>query len=345
VNVRPKLTAAVLFMLVAGLAALLPAAVKASEPIEPPTLTVTAAPSTLTCGAVTTLTAKGSPPGAELTLSRKRAGEIEFTVVASAIADSGGEAQWKRTPPTSTVFRVAFADAATHGTASAEVSVGVRPKVTLAAASRKPLLENRYVRYTVKVRPAHPGATVQLARWTAGDWVAFKDVTLGDDSQATVRVLAGKPGRLIVRAEMAADVDHLSGRSPLWKVTVFDKRNPYGTPTRFPHLILVDLSKYKLYYHEHGNIVRVFDCVLGRPSLPTPRGHYKIYAKDPHMGGPYGPFRMRYLGLYAIHGTNEPWLLARFPRNYSHGCTRLANANITWLYSRVHVGTPVWNVP
>ena len=90
---------------------------------------------------------------------------------------------------------------------------------------------------------------------------------------------------------------------------------------------------------------RLFKCVLGRPSLPTPRGHFKIYAKDPDMSGPYGPFRMRYLGLYAIHGTNEPWLLDRYPRNYSHGCTRLSNTNITWLYSRVHVGTPVWNVP
>ena len=144
---------------------------------------------------------------------------------------------------------------------------------------------------------------------------------------------------------MAADVEHLAAHSLPWKATVYDRRNPYGVPTSYPHLILVDLSQYKLYYHEYGNVVRVFDCVLGRPSLPTPPGHYKIYAKDPHMGGPYGPFRMRYLGLYAIHGTNEPWLLDRFPRNYSHGCTRLANANITWLYSRVHVGTPVWNVP
>jgi lipoprotein-anchoring transpeptidase ErfK/SrfK len=342
VNVRRKLAAAVLFLLVVGLAALLPAVARAAEQ---PTLTLAAAPSALTCGATTTLTAQGSPPGAELTLSRKRAGETEFTVVAAAIADSDGDAQWKRTPGMSTVFQVAFTDAAAYGSASAEVSVGVRPRVTLAAAARKPLLEDRYVRYTVKVRPAHPGGTVQLTRRTAGGWVALQDVTLGDDSQATVRVLAGKPGRLVVRAEMPADADHLSGHSPLWRVTVYDKRNPYGTPTRLPHLILVDLSKYKLYYHEHGNIVRVFDCVLGRPSLPTPKGHYKIYAKDPHMGGPYGPFRMRYLGLYAIHGTNEPWLLDRFPRNYSHGCTRLANANITWLYSRVHVGTPVWNVP
>jgi len=92
-------------------------------------------------------------------------------------------------------------------------------------------------------------------------------------------------------------------------------------------------------------VVRVFDCVLGRPSLPTPRGHYRIYAKDAHMYGPYGPRRMRYLGAYAIHGTNEPWLLGRYPRNYSHGCTRLSNAHILWLFDRVPVGTPVWNVP
>jgi lipoprotein-anchoring transpeptidase ErfK/SrfK len=63
------------------------------------------------------------------------------------------------------------------------------------------------------------------------------------------------------------------------------------------------------------------------------------------MYGPYGPRRMRYLGAYAIHGTNEPWLLSRSPRNYSHGCTRLSNPHILWLFDRVHVGTPVWNVP
>jgi hypothetical protein len=63
------------------------------------------------------------------------------------------------------------------------------------------------------------------------------------------------------------------------------------------------------------------------------------------MSGPYGPRRMRYKGLFAIHGTDEPWLLSRFPRNYSHGCTRLSNAHIRWLFAHCPVGTPVWNVP
>ena len=110
------------------------------------------------------------------------------------------------------------------------------------------------------------------------------------------------------------------------------------------HIVVVDKSEYRLYYIEYGRIVRVFDCVLGKPSTPTPIGHYRIYAKDGHMYGPYGPRRMRYMGAYAIHGTNEPWLLSHSPRAYSHGCTRLSNTNIVWLFSRLHVGTPVWNV-
>jgi hypothetical protein len=339
---RPKLAVVCLVVLVVALAACLPAVARAASP---PTLTLSAAPSTLTFGDATELTAQGAPAGATLTLSRKLAGEPDFTVLDSVTADAGGAATWTRDPAQSATFRVDLAAGDTWAAASAEVAVGVRPRVKLATVARTPLLQDQRVRYTVTVRPAHPGATVQLRHWTAGGWATVKDLTLGAGSSAAVWLPAGSPGRLAVRAEMAADAEHLSGYSAPWRGKVYDRRNPYGVPTKYPHLILVDLSEYKLYYHEYGNVVRVFSCVLGRPSLPTPRGHFRIYAKDPHMGGPYGPFRMRYLGLYAIHGTNEPWLLDRHPRNYSHGCTRLANANITWLYSRVHVGTPVWNVP
>lgn len=342
-NVRSKLAvAAVLTLLVTMLAAGVPVAAGAAEQ---PVLALSAKPATLVCGATTTLGLSGAPAGATLTLSRKRAGETDFTVVGSAVADAAGRATWKRTPPQSAVFRVDFAGDGTLPAAWTEVSVGVRPRVTLTVEARKPVIENRYVRYTVRVRPAHPGATVRLVRRTADGWTVLRELTLGDDSRVKARVRAGTPGRLVVRAEMAADAGHLAGNSALWRTTVYDKRNPYGVPAKYSRLILVDLSQYRLYYHEYGNVIRVFDCVLGRPGLPTPKGRYKIYAKDPHMGGPYGPFRMRYLGLYAIHGTNEPWLLGRFPRNYSHGCTRLSNTNITWLYKRVKVGTPVWNVP
>jgi hypothetical protein len=342
VNARPKLVTVLLLLLVAVVAACLPAVARA---VEQPVLTLTAAPATLTFGEATKLTTRGAPAGATLTLGRRLAGEADFVLVGSTTADAGGVATWTRKPTESATYRVDLAAGDTWAAASAEVAVGVRPSVTLRAVARTPLLEDRRVRYSVTVRPAHAGDVVQLKRWTAGGWVPLKDLTLGADSSAAVALLAGAPGRLAVRAELAADANYLGAHSTPWKATVYDRRNPYGVPASYPHLIVVDLSEYKLYYHEYGNVVRVFKCVLGRPALPTPKGHFKIYAKDPNMGGPYGPFRMRYLGLYAIHGTNEPWLLERYPRNYSHGCTRLANTNITWLYSRVPVGTPVWNVP
>ena len=120
---------------------------------------------------------------------------------------------------------------------------------------------------------------------------------------------------------MEADAEHLAAHSQAWKSTVFDKSNPFGVPAKYAHLIVVSVHHYKLYYYERGVVVRVFDCVTdGRRCRPL-SGRYQIYAKDPHIGGPYGPYRMRYLGLFAIHGTNEPWLLGRYPRNFSHGCT------------------------
>ena len=43
-------------------------------------------------------------------------------------------------------------------------------------------------------------------------------------------------------------------------------------------------------------------------------------------------------GEYAIHGTNRPASVGGF---VSYGCIRMLNADITDLYSRVSVGTPV----
>ena len=335
-HVRRKSAAVVVILVAVAAFVCLPAVAAASAL---PSLTLGAAPVTLTCGSTTTLTAQGASPGAQLVLSRQRASDDHLVQLATATADADGVASWTVRPPETTLYQV------DQSGVTAQVTVGVRPKVTLRVAAPTPLIETQQVSYTVTVRPAHPGATVQLSRRAGDTWRPLKDGTLGSDSNVTVRLPAGAPGKLVVLAEMAADAGHLSGHSLPWRRMVYDKSNPWGVPTRYAHLILVDVHHYKLYYYEHGVAVRVFDCVTGRPSLPTPLGHFHIYAKDPHIGGPYGPYRMRYLGLYAIHGTDEPWLLNRYPRNYSHGCTRLSNAHITWLYPRVPVGTPVWNVP
>jgi hypothetical protein len=344
VNVRP-LSAAVSVLLAALtlLCLALPAAAAAAEPT---TLTLEAAPSVVVRGQVTTLTAKIAVPRAELRLSRRYAGESEFKVLGNAVANAQGVATWSRRPVANATYKVEYAgEGDAWSPASAEIDVGVRPRISLRVNASRVLLKGKRITFRVTVRPAHPGGTVVIQRRGKQGWEALKTLTLNDASTARASWRTDRPGRLLVRARMDADAEHRAGVSAGWKSKVLDPRNPYGVPTRYPRLILVDLSQFKLYYHERGQVIRVFDCVLGRPGLPTPKGHFKIYAKDPWMSGAYGPKRLRYLGLYAIHGTNEPWLLKRFPRKYSHGCTRLSNTNIRWLYSRVRVGTPVWNVP
>ena len=41
---------------------------------------------------------------------------------------------------------------------------------------------------------------------------------------------------------------------------------------------------------------------------------------------------------YAIHGTNQPSSIGHF---VSHGCIRMLNEDVTDLFGRVGIGTPV----
>lgn len=65
---------------------------------------------------------------------------------------------------------------------------------------------------------------------------------------------------------------------------------------------------------------------------------------------PFGTNQRKYVGVlgthrlnlgdgYALHGTNKPETIGR---SVSHGCVRLNNEDIAWLYGNVPVGTPVF---
>ena len=65
---------------------------------------------------------------------------------------------------------------------------------------------------------------------------------------------------------------------------------------------------------------------------------------------PYGTNQRKYKGTlgghrlnmgdgYALHGTDEPLSIGKA---VSHGCVRLRNEDIAYLYSVVPVGTPVF---
>ena len=90
---------------------------------------------------------------------------------------------------------------------------------------------------------------------------------------------------------------------------------------------------------------------VGRPSLPTPAGHFYITEMLTAFGGSfYGPYALgtsAYAptltdwpggGVVGIHGTDEPQLI---PGRPSHGCIRLRNADIARLWPLLAVGTPI----
>jgi hypothetical protein len=120
--------------------------------------------------------------------------------------------------------------------------------------------------------------------------------------------------------------------------------NPDHVPAAAPNYLVQHLSQYQLYYYTSGKLQRVFPVVFGKPSTPTPVGRFAVYSKTAGPSPAFGPLVLWYYRGYGIHGTNEEYLLSRYPRNYSHGCTRNYNVNIEWLWPRIPVGTPVLNV-
>jgi lipoprotein-anchoring transpeptidase ErfK/SrfK len=73
-----------------------------------------------------------------------------------------------------------------------------------------------------------------------------------------------------------------------------------------------------------------------------------IRAENPKLplviapGSPHNPMGVAAMTLagtdYAIHGTNQPSSIGHF---VSHGCIRMFNEDVTDLFSRVGIGTPV----
>jgi hypothetical protein len=122
-----------------------------------------------------------------------------------------------------------------------------------------------------------------------------------------------------------------------------------SAPTR---LVVVSLEDRKLALVEDGQVKKVYTVAVGKPSTPSPVGTFKIERRvaNPtyhHDGktvlpGPGNPVGTRWMGLsirgYGIHGTNEPKSIGKAA---SHGCIRMAKADLEEFYGLVAVGDTV----
>lgn len=117
-------------------------------------------------------------------------------------------------------------------------------------------------------------------------------------------------------------------------------------------VILVSLEDHKLALVEDGQVKKIYIVAVGKPSTPSPAGTFTIERriKNPtysHNGkivppGPGNPVGTRWMGLsikgYGIHGTNEPKSIGKAA---SHGCIRMAKADLEEMYEMVAVGDTV----
>ncbi len=326
----------------AGLAA--PAAARAD--VLPTTLTVQPVPPVVVYGSSgelrIALAGSGLPvAGATLAVSAQRVDELDFVTLAPVFTDTAGRALVQPSPAVNTTYRIEYGGDVQYAPVSAEVLLRVRPRIV--TSFPKSIWAGRTAWLKGHVYPAHPGGQVTIERKAGGVWSDFKTVTLGDDSTFSASFTPTSPGFKYFRVRMAVDAEHALAITTSRRIVV-NIPNKHDIPWKYPHYIVIDHSEFRLYYYEHGRIVREWPCVLGKPSTPTPLGHFKVYAKDPNAGLVMGKLLLYYNAL-GIHGTNQPWLIRRFPRAFSHGCARVTTSHIDWLYPRVPVGTPVWNIP
>jgi lipoprotein-anchoring transpeptidase ErfK/SrfK len=116
--------------------------------------------------------------------------------------------------------------------------------------------------------------------------------------------------------------------------------------------IVVSLEDRKLALIEDGQVKKIYTVAVGKPSTPSPEGSFTIQRRVVNpvyqhngrtvMPGPGNPVGTRWMGLsvpgYGIHGTNEAKSIGKAA---SHGCIRMAKADLEELYPLVSVGDQV----
>lgn len=116
--------------------------------------------------------------------------------------------------------------------------------------------------------------------------------------------------------------------------------------------VIVSIPDRKLALVEEGRVLRVYTVAVGARVSPSPTGDFKVVSRLSHPTyyhtgvvippGKDNPLGTRWIGLdrkgYGIHGTNQPRSIGKAA---SHGCIRMAKADLEQLFNEVQVGDAV----
>jgi hypothetical protein len=190
-----------------------------------------------------------------------------------------------------------------------------------------------------------------------------KDAAL-DYSTGWVEISEAREGRRVkVGATASGLLEAFRGGEPQVPLAV-KALKPEVTSEAFDKVLLLRIGENKLYLYEKGEITNEWVVATGQPEFPTPTGEYTIELKrymptwvnpapdgwgksmPKEIGpGPSNPLGTRALNWTAagirFHGTQATYSLGR---NASHGCVRLARADVEALYDMVDVGTRIVSI-
>ncbi|HTT93986.1 MAG TPA: L,D-transpeptidase/peptidoglycan binding protein [Solirubrobacterales bacterium] len=192
-----------------------------------------------------------------------------------------------------------------------------------------------------------------------------RDATV-DPGSDELAVVASQPGRKVRdnRLERQLRAAVLGGRSRTVAVHVHETK-PEVTTTevarRYPSYLTLDRGTFTLRLWKDLKLARTYTVAVGQEGLETPEGLYEIQAKEENPvwhvpesawagdlagrtipPGPSNPIKARWMAIYegaGIHGTEET---ASLGSAASHGCVRMAIADVEELYDQVEVGTPIF---
>lgn len=117
--------------------------------------------------------------------------------------------------------------------------------------------------------------------------------------------------------------------------------------------LVVNRERLRIYFYDHGHLVWSAPVAVGKPSTPTPAGHFWIRERFPLLprSSRYYPYAFGtadystltewpHGGVVGIHGPYGA-LPSQIPGRISHGCIRLHVGDDFWLGRHLEVGTPL----
>jgi lipoprotein-anchoring transpeptidase ErfK/SrfK len=255
----------------------------------------------------------------------------------------------------------------------ADISRAVEAAV---AASQEGGLPSRFVRYATGGEVDESiAADVRFSRSAINRFVRHVAAEIDREPvDATVEpgadelvVVSSKPGRKLRDNKLTEELELAvrNGGAGDTVVAAVHETKPEVTTrevaSRYPSFLTLDRGSYTLRLWKSLDLARTYTVAVGQEGLETPEGLYEIQAKEENPiwhvpesdwagdlagqtipPGPSNPIKARWMAIYegaGIHGTEETSSLGSAA---SHGCVRMAIADVEELYEEVEVGTPIF---